>query len=68
MKRFRIEVFPRHRLLRGQRWHFRIRSGRNGQIVASGDPSGYHNRADCEGMARDLRDHLGEADILGAIQ
>lgn len=40
-----FEYYSRRNWRGQKRWHFRIVAP-NGQIVASGDPSGYHNFGD----------------------
>ena len=56
-----IEIFAR-RGLWGKRWHFRIRSKGNGEILANGEA--YQNRQDCVSTATGLRAHMFDAEIV----
>ena len=62
MARMKFEYF-RRLTLRGRRWFFRLRAT-NGQIVAQGDPSGYHNRIDCVKSIQSIMARAGDAEVI----
>ncbi len=59
---YRIETYSRL-TFRGRRHFFRIRHA-NGQIVAQGDTSGYHNKADMMDTIGNLRNGLHVAPVV----